>query len=266
MYNVRYLVFGHIVLFILFLSLLPSETFFGFERVMSAFLIGLLIAYGSTLDWRKSFWAGLIFALVIEFLNPAGPFADLRTGYSAYEKSPSNMAFAQTLAHRVHQPLYQKYAEGFEDKEKSSEKEKKEVTAETYKDPSGLEPAGAFGGDPGKPYGTTKTYEKESTSIKEDDLEQMLKDDEDSDRKEFNKQGGAMAELGSLIDMAKSESPYSNKKMDEYTPAQAQKATYRLIDTVKQLKETMESMGPTLKAGKSLIDLYKGMSMDKLSA
>lgn len=39
------------------------------------------------------------------------------------------------------------------------------------------------------------------------------------------------------------------KKKSAYTPAQAQRATYKLIDTVKQLEQTMNNLGPTLKMG-----------------
>ena len=60
-----------------------------------------------------------------------------------------------------------------------------------------MDPAGGFGEDQGKPYGTTKTRDKENATIKEDDLEQMLQEDEKSDRKEFKRQGGAMAQLDS---------------------------------------------------------------------
>lgn len=43
------------------------------------------------------------------------------------------------------------------------------------------------------------------------------------------------------------------KGYDDMTPREAQKGTYELIDTVKQLKETVGELAPVLKEGKSIL-------------
>jgi hypothetical protein len=47
------------------------------------------------------------------------------------------------------------------------------------------------------------------------------------------------------------------KETKDYTPSEAQKQTYKLIDTVKQLNSTIKTLGPTLEMGKQVMDKMK---------
>lgn len=54
--------------------------------------------------------------------------------------------------------------------------------------------------------------------------------------------------------------PKENEKDDKYiTPVKAQRETFRLINTIKQLEETMKSMEPTLKQGANLMEKMKAL-------
>jgi hypothetical protein len=55
-----------------------------------------------------------------------------------------------------------------------------------------------------------------------------------------------------------------NKPVDTYTPAEAQRETYRLIDTVKQLELTVKNLTPTLTEGKRVLDAFEKMNLDKM--
>lgn len=48
----------------------------------------------------------------------------------------------------------------------------------------------------------------------------------------------------------------SDNKTSSMTPAQAQRETFHLIDTVKQLDDTIKSLGPTLTQGKELLKMF----------
>lgn len=52
------------------------------------------------------------------------------------------------------------------------------------------------------------------------------------------------------------------KNLDDYSPAEAQRETYRMIDTVKQLRTTVESLAPTLKEGKKILEAFKKLDFD----
>ncbi|MCJ7637646.1 MAG: hypothetical protein MUO21_09180 [Nitrososphaeraceae archaeon] len=63
-------------------------------------------------------------------------------------------------------------------------------------------------------------------------------------------------DLQSLLDKARTEGILkSGKKTSEYTPAEAQRATYNLIDATQQLNDTIEQMGPTLKSGMKIMEM-----------
>lgn len=49
----------------------------------------------------------------------------------------------------------------------------------------------------------------------------------------------------------------SDKKMNDFTPGQAQRATVKLIDTVKKLQSTIEHLGPTLKMGHDVMKTFE---------
>lgn len=48
-----------------------------------------------------------------------------------------------------------------------------------------------------------------------------------------------------------------NKDVKDYTPSEAQQKTYELINTVKQLDDTIKTLGPTLEIGKQVLDKMK---------
>ncbi len=68
-------------------------------------------------------------------------------------------------------------------------------------------------------------------------------------------------EIGNMLkfsasdkDSEKSSKLNTNKK--KFTPAEAQRETFRLIDTVKQLDDTIKSLGPTLSQGKEIMNMF----------
>jgi hypothetical protein len=53
-----------------------------------------------------------------------------------------------------------------------------------------------------------------------------------------------------------------DKKIEDYSPADAQKETYRMIDTVKQLKTTVETLAPTIKEGRKILEAFKKLDLN----
>ena len=49
----------------------------------------------------------------------------------------------------------------------------------------------------------------------------------------------------------------SNKKASDMSPALAQRETFRLIETVKMLEDTMKDLAPTLKEGHKVMESFK---------
>ena len=88
-YNLKYVIFGHIFLFILFLGELKEDNTSGLERIIVTFILSLIIAYGITLNFKKSSIAALSFTLLVGLLDSKGPFNDYITEYSRYQKYPS---------------------------------------------------------------------------------------------------------------------------------------------------------------------------------
>lgn len=145
-------------------------------------------------------------------------------------------------------------------------------TNENYEDSpdksaeSDYKPAGA-GEDPGV-IPPIQTTDKNNLEISETDIEVLLNKDlnteqiaEEKKKKLYEEAGGGLEGLSHLLKKAKEESPYENdnKNTDDYTPAQAQRETHRLIDTVKQLKETMAEMMPLMHTGNRVMELYSKM-------
>ncbi len=129
-----------------------------------------------------------------------------------------------------------------------------------------VEPAGDDAEGEVKITGKEETKDSDETEFDEDDLDKILSQDKKDNSKEQDplKDVEGLEHLQKLLNMAKKDSPYSKDKND-YTPAQAQRETFRLIDTLKQLKETMTDMMPMVKAGTSLIEVYKKMGGDKFN-
>jgi hypothetical protein len=245
-YNLKYVIFGHIVLFIIFLGGLKEENTTGLERIIVTFILSLIIAYGITLNFKKSFITAISFTLLVGLLDNKGPFNDYITEFSRYQTYASNRFYIKDFGNTVNKQFVNKY-ENFD-----------------------IKPAGELAEDKGNSYSPSKTENNDNIDYNDEDLDKILIDDEKQgiDENEHLKQaGGGLDQLKNLIDMAKKESPYSNNTNNttDYTPAQAQRATFHLIDTVTQLKQTMTEMMPLMKAGKTLMGLHQKMGGDELT-
>jgi hypothetical protein len=75
--------------------------------------------------------------------------------------------------------------------------------------------------------------------------------------------GGSIKEQDLSVTLGKDEKtlPRDDTPMDNYSPAQAQRATYQLVNTVQQLKETMENLGPVLKEGKHVMSMFENLNL-----
>ena len=246
-YNIKHILFGHVILFVIFLSALPEGDTSGLERIVATYVLSLMLTYSVTMNWKKSIVAALLFTLLLGFLDSAGPFNDYIHMFDRYNRSPSTYQYINDIGHRVGDQVVGKYTEHFD-----------------------LKPAGEGAEDSGNSYAESKTEDTDNTNFNDEDLDKILETDEKQSTDEnehLKKAGGGLDQLKDLIDMAKKESPYSGepKGTGDYTPAQAQRATFHLIDTVKQLKETMSEMMPLMKAGKNLIGLHKKMGGEDLT-
>lgn len=196
------------------------------------------------MNLKKSATAALIFTLIVGVLDSRGPFSDYRQVINKYQHSPTTYYYVNDIGQLVRKQIVGKYTENFD-----------------------IKPAGDLAEDKGNTYSKSKTVDEDNTYFNDEDLDKILDADEkqSSDENEhLKKAGGGLDQLKDLIDMAKKESPYADKKDNDYTPAQAQRATFHLIDTVKQLKDTMSEMMPLMKTGKNLIDLHKQMGGDEM--
>ena len=120
------------------------------------------------------------------------------------------------------------------------------------------------------------TLPVDTLTLNENELEDLLKKDEKPQKKDEKPQkkdekpqkkenfiSTGITDLDSLLKLAKKDAD-EHIAPERVTPAQAQRQTHQLIDTVKQLKETMESMVPLLTSGKQIMDMYKSLDMPEL--
>lgn len=245
-FNIKYTVFGHIILFVILISALPVNEICGFERIFSTYVLLLMISYGLTQNWRNSFVIAFGVTLLLGLIDSKGSFSDYRYMYNKYRGSSSMYYYVDDTGRKMNRTDISLYAEPFE-----------------------LKPAGKTAEDRGNAYSEAKTDNYDNTNITDEDLDKILEEDEkqgDDENAHLKKAGGGLDQLKDLLDMAKKESPFydSNKDISKYTPAQAQRATYHLIDTVDQLKQTMTEMMPLVKAGTNLINLHKNMGTQEL--
>jgi hypothetical protein len=112
----------------------------------------------------------------------------------------------------------------------------------------------------------TKDYATESTTRdfnsldKKLDLDKLLNKDNTDQEEENMKVSSSktLEELEELLNKAKKEGALkTGKKLSEYSPAEAQKATYQLINTTDQLKQTVEGLLPAIENGKKLLDMME---------
>ena len=242
-FDIKHAFLGHLILFMVFLAALPENNTYGLERILATYVVFLFISYGITENWKNSFFSAMAITLLLGLIDSRGPFSDYRYAYRKYLRSPSTRYY-------------------FDENNKMAMRT-------GYAEPFDLKPAGEGAEGNINSYSSAKTNDSDNTHITDEDLDKILEKDEKQsldENEHLKKAGGGLDQLKDLLDMAKKESPYgdSSKNTGEYTPAQAQRATYHLIDTVKQLKETMSEMMPLMKVGKNLITLHKNMGGEEL--
>lgn len=243
--KVQYKIITRILILLLLRSFIVETNLYGFERILITFTMVVLITQTIFKNWKSTFqYSGLI-TLFLGLIDSRGILSDYVYLYNKYIKA---------------RPPNSYYHDGY--------KYVSLLDNPSYLEPfESVEPAGENVKDV-KPYSTSKTNVKDNVELTNDELEKLLKEDSKQSRDEnehLAKAGGGLDKLKDLLELAKKDSPYnSSKDLNEYTPAQAQRATYNLIDTVKQLKETMQEMAPLMKTGKELIDLNENMNSIKL--
>lgn len=237
--TLRKLVYMHILLFIIILGVIPPEKVVGVQRIITTFILLLLVAYWVTGSWKTSYILSLSVTLLLGLLDSRGVFSDYKHFFYKYIKKPStyyqdkegnhlwgNNGFSYTTI------------ESFDGNDGNNKKTKS------------------------KDYSEGNTIQTSSAQFTEKELDDLLeKDKEDVEREDsvLKKAGGGLEQLHELIEKAKKDSPYydEQKSISSYSPAQAQRATYHLVDTVKQLQDTMTQMMPLIKSGTNLLNLQK---------
>lgn len=90
--------------------------------------------------------------------------------------------------------------------------------------------------------------EKFTASIESFDLEQLTEEDKKQLRAELD------ADEDAKVD---EDTPAS-----KYTPAQAQRETFRLVNTVKKLEETMKSVAPVVQEGQKIMKAMESLKLN----
>jgi hypothetical protein len=197
----------------------------------------LLLAYGITLNWNKSATIALIFVLIVGIIDEKGIYSDWK---DIFKKKP-------------------KYSEFFDnDEEKVKKKNEDKLKSMVSED---ITPAGD---DPGE-LPPTNTTDKDDTGLMIEDLDTVLASDDSNEnrgdmaqQKIFKEAGGGLEGLSKLLKDARDESVDGKEKStDDHTPAEAQRKTHQMINTMKMLKETMSEMLPVMKQSTHVMDLYQ---------
>ena len=92
------------------------------------------------------------------------------------------------------------------------------------------------------------------------DLDKILDKDKSEIETETRKveSSKTLEELEELLNKAKKEGALKlGKKVSEYTPAEAQRATYQLINTTEQLQTTIKEMTPAIENGQKLLKMME---------
>ena len=124
--------------------------------------------------------------------------------------------------------------------------------------------------------------EDKDTKIKDDDEAEKFGNDGDSEdtSKLLNEYVKSMSTMGNLSedeagllndneeddDVLKrlyKETKKGTKSMKDYTPVEAQLATYKMIDNVKELETLMQKLTPTLKMGHNLMKNFEKFGFNK---
>lgn len=102
-----------------------------------------------------------------------------------------------------------------------------------------------------------RTYETfESAEKLIDEIEKATKNNK---KKEDNNDGKQISENDTEILTTEEK---KHKEGEPYTPAQAQRETYQIIETVKGLQDTLQALTPQLKQAKDTLNAYKSLELD----
>lgn len=99
----------------------------------------------------------------------------------------------------------------------------------------------------------------------ESDLENAKKHDSaaNANEEELNKLSEKKELNMNDFEHKKIEQISGTKQADLQTPAGAQRETFRLINTVEQLQNTIKELAPTLKSGRKIIEAYEKLTFRK---
>lgn len=241
------LVYGHILVFIAILGFVPPEKVIGIQRIITTFVSLLLVLYWILRDWKKSYIFSICITLLLGILDSRGILSDYKYIFYKYVKKPSSYYQDNEGNHLWGNNgfSYNNTIEGFKENYESDNESDNETDNKKTKT---------------KDYSENNTREKDNTNFTDEELEDILQKDKKGVEHEdslLKKAGGGLGQLHNLIEKAKKDSPYydDKKSIGSYSPAQAQRATYHLVDTVKQLEDTMQQMLPVIKSGQNLMNL-----------
>ena len=239
--KIQFKIITRILLLLLIRSFVVEDNVYGLERIFITYAMVVIITQSILNRWDISLQYSVCITLFLGFIDSRGVFSYYVYLYKKYIKL---------------RPPHSYYHDGY--------KYVSTLDNPSYLEPfETVEPAGENSDKNIKSYSTSKTEKKDNTKLSDEDLNKILKEDNKQSKDEnehLAKAGGGLDQLKELIELAKKDSPYNApKNLNDYTPAQAQRATYNLIDTVKQLKDTMEGMEPLMKTGQNLLELNKKM-------
>lgn len=230
----RHIIFSHIVLILFLLTLVDEGSIQNIEKFLLTYVVALLITFGLTLNWTQSVIISFFVVVFVRFLDDNPGFFGINENFEEFQQSNG--------------------VKGKVDP-KTVSKLKSMVNEDVV-------PAGD-GEDQGI-MEASHTKDKDDTGLMEDDLDNILATDEDNEKRGdeaqkdlFEKAGGGLEGLSKLLQSAREESPDSEEKTaDDHTPAEAQRKTHQMINTMKMLKETMTEMIPVMKQSSQVMNLY----------
>jgi len=232
-----------VCIIILFLTLFSNYEFKTPERIVSVYLIISLLLYSFIGNLKYSIIYSAIFVLILELFKSIG-------------------VFKNNIEHFDEEEGEEEEEDDEEDEEEDDEDEEEEEEEE-YDNYNNVKPAGNLvtGKFKGKLFSGKKTSRRDNTNFSDNDLDLILSKDEknsETDYTHLQKAGGGLEQLQKLLEKSANESPYK-KDVKDYTPAEAQKTTYQLINTVKQLKDTMQEMTPLMASAEHIMRLKEKM-------
>jgi hypothetical protein len=252
--STKKLVYGHILVFIAILGIVPPEKVIGIQRIITTFVSLFFTLYWILGNWKKSYIVAISITILLGFVDSRGMLSDYKYIFYKYVKKPSSYYQDKEGNHLwgnnglSYNTTIERFEEDNEsengpDNESDNESDNKDTDVKKLDD-----------------YSKSNTRERDNTNFTDEELEDILQKDKkgvDNEDSLLKKAGGGLGQLHNLIEKAKKDSPYydDKKSISNYSPAQAQRATYHLVDTVKQLEDTMQQMMPVIKSGQNLMNL-----------